>query len=98
MKKLLLKGVSIIMVGGVIIGYSSVNTKAKEQNLYNRDIDIVEEYRAVNKYKKSNIATIYNDFIKEQYEKQQKEKEKLEESIQFIESLRTINKYKKDDQ
>ena len=93
MKKLLLKGVSVVMVGGVIIGYSSVNTKAKDD----RDIDIVEEYRAVNKYKKSNIATIYNDFIKEQDEKQKKEKEKLEESIQFMESLRAINKYKKSD-
>lgn len=97
MKKLLLKGVSVVMIGGVIIGYSSVNTKAKEQKLYDRDIDIVEEYRAVNKYKKSNIATIYNDFIKEQDEKQKKEKEKLEESIQFMESLRAINKYKKVD-
>ena len=97
MKKLLLKGVSVVMVGGVIIGYSSVNAKAKAQKLYDRDIDIVEEYRAVNKYKKSNIATIYNDFIKEQDEKQKKEKEKLEESIQFMESLRAINKYKKSD-
>ena len=32
MEKLLLKGVSVIMVGGVIIGYSSVNTKTKEKN------------------------------------------------------------------
>lgn len=32
MKKLLLKGVSVVMIGGVVIGYSSVNTKTKEKN------------------------------------------------------------------
>lgn len=31
MKKLLLKGVSVVMVGNVVIGYSSVNTKTKER-------------------------------------------------------------------